>query len=131
MFADTSAIVAMLLEEDGAGSLSTDIERSERRFTSPVVRLETCMVISTRRDVSPDLAQYYFDALAARLLLTEVPIDERVGRLAVDCFRRYGKGRHAAQLNFGDCLSYACAKAHRARLLYKGDDFAQTDVNDE
>jgi ribonuclease VapC len=49
--------------------------------------------------------------------------------LAVDCFQRYGKGRHPARLNLGDCLSYACAKAHGAKLVYKGDDFAQTDAN--
>ena len=86
------------------------------------------MVLASRRDVSPLGAQDYFDGLAAQLGLSEIPIDERVGRLTVECFERYGRGRHPAGLNFGDCLSYACAKAHGATLLFKGDDFAQTDV---
>jgi ribonuclease VapC len=86
------------------------------------------MVLASRRDVSPLRAQHYFDGLASRMGLSEVHMDERVGRLAVECFERYGKGRHPAGLNFGDCLSYACAKAHGAALLFKGGDFAQTDV---
>jgi ribonuclease VapC len=63
------------------------------------------------------------------MALTETPINEGIGRLAVECFDRYGKGRHPAQLNFGDCLSYACAKALDVPLLFKGEDFAKTDVN--
>ena len=61
--------------------------------------------------------------------MIEVPIDEAIARLAVDCFQQFGKGRHPAKLNFGDCLSYACAKALGVPLLFKGDDFARTDVN--
>jgi ribonuclease VapC len=87
------------------------------------------MVLAGSRDVSPLRAQDYFDGLASQLELFEAPIDERVGRLAVECFERYGKGRHPAQLNFGDRLSYACAKAHGAALLFKGEDFARTDVD--
>jgi ribonuclease VapC len=86
------------------------------------------MVLASRRDVLPLRAQDYFDDLASQLGLSEAPIDERVGRLAVECFERYGIGRHLAGLNFGDCLSYACAKAHDAALLFKGEDFAQTDI---
>jgi ribonuclease VapC len=86
------------------------------------------MVLASRRDVSPLRAQDYFDGLASQLGMSEAQIDERVGRLAVECFERYGKGRHPAGLNFGDCLSYACAKAYGAMLLFKGGDFAQTDV---
>lgn len=129
MFADTSAIVAILLGESDGPILSAKLESAERRLTSPAVRLETCMVLASRRDVSPRRAQDYFDGLSSQMALTETPLDERIGRLAVECFERYGKGRHPAQLNFGDCLSYACAKAHRAFLLYKGDDFLKTDVN--
>jgi ribonuclease VapC len=129
MFVDTSAIVAILLDEGGAGALSGEIEIASRRLTSSAVRLETCMVLASRRDVSPLRAEHYFDGLASRIGLVEIPIDERVGRQAVKCFARYGKGRHRARLNFGDCLSYACAKVHSAKLLYKGDDFALTDVN--
>jgi ribonuclease VapC len=129
MFADTSAIVAILLGDGDANALSTKLESAGRRLTSSAVRLETCMVLAGRRDVTPLRAQAYFDGLASQLALREMPIDENVGRLAVACFERYGKGRHPAQLNFGDCLSYACARAHRAFLLFKGQDFLKTDVN--
>ena len=128
-FVDTSAIVAILLNESDALDLLAKIEFAREGVTSSAVRLEACMVIATRRDVSPLRAQRYFDDLVSETRLTEAPIDEHVGRLAVGCFERYGKGRHRAQLNFGDCLSYACAKANAAFLLFKGDDFAKTDVN--
>jgi ribonuclease VapC len=129
IFADSSAIVAILLREDEASFFSTILKTATRCLTSPAVRVETSMIVSTRRDVTPSLAQDYFDVLASEAGLTEVAIDEQTGRLAVECFARYGKGRHPAQLNFGDCLSYACAKAHGASLLFKGDDFTKTDVN--
>ena len=61
--------------------------------------------------------------------IAAVPITEDIAHGAVTAFERYGKGRkHRASLNFGDCLSYACAKAHGAKLLFKGEDFAHTDV---
>jgi ribonuclease VapC len=71
--------------------------------------------------------------LVTRLLrearIEVVPITEDIAHLAVAAFERYGKGRgHDARLNFGDCLSYACAKAHGAALLFKGDDFIATDI---
>ena len=129
MFVDTSAIVAILLDESDARVLSEKIEAAPRCLTSSAVRLETCMVLASRRDVSPLRALRYFDGFISETGLAEVSIDELIGRTAVECFERYGKGRHPAQLNFGDCLSYACAKAHRAFLLFKGGDFIQTDVN--
>jgi ribonuclease VapC len=128
MFVDTSAIVAILLGESDARALSAELEAAPC-LTSSAVRLEACMVLASRRDVSPLRAQHYFDDLESQMGLTEIPIDERIGRSAVECFERYGKGRHPAQLNFGDCLSYACAKAAGMRLLFRGDDFAKTDVN--
>ena len=130
MFVDTSAIVAILLGENDARALSAAVDSASRRLTSAAVRLEACMVLAGRRDVAPLRAQHYFDGLASQFALTEIPIDETIGRMAVACFERYGKRRHPAQLNFGDCLSYACAKAAGARLLFKGEDFAKTDVND-
>jgi ribonuclease VapC len=127
-FLDTSAIVAILLREPESRELTARANAGPPGLTSPAVRLETCMVLASRRDISPLRAQDYFDDLTSQMGLSEVPINDRIGRLAVECFERYGKGRHPAQLNFGDCLSYACAKAHGAALLFKGDDFAQTDV---
>ena len=131
IFVDTSAVVAVLLEEEDAALYSAELANAPRRLTSAAVRLESCMVIATRRDVTAARAQHYFDALSTQIGLAEIAIDEPIGRLAVECFDRYGKGRHPAQLNFGDCLSYACARAHGARLLFKGADFSRTDINAE
>jgi ribonuclease VapC len=128
VFVDTSAIVAIILDERDAPAFANALESAKRRLTSSAVRLETCMVLTGRLDISPLAAQDLFDDLVSQGEVGEIPIDERVGRLAVECFERYGKGRHPAQLNFGDCLSYACAKAHHAALLFKGEDFAQTDI---
>jgi ribonuclease VapC len=128
VFVDTSAIVAIILDEHDASALADALESAERRLTSAAVRLETCMVLTSRLDISPIGAQDLFDDFASQGGVAELSIDERVGRLAVECFARYGKGRHAAALNFGDCLSYACAKAHDAALLFKGDDFRRTDI---
>lgn len=59
-----------------------------------------------------------------------MPITEEIAHISVAAFERYGKGRsHAASLNFGDCISYACAKAHAAKLLFKGKDFSKTDIS--
>jgi len=129
IFIDTSAVVAILMDESDARTLSAKLEAATHALTSSAVRLEACMVLASRRDISPLRAQHYFDGLASEMGLTEIPIDERIGRLAVECFERYGKGRHPAQLNFGDCLSYASAKAVGAPLLFKGEDFVKTDVN--
>lgn len=128
VFVDTSAIVAIILGERDAPGLADALEAAERRLTSPAARVETCMVLASRLDLPPLEAQDLFDDFASQSGVAEVSIDEGVGRLAVECFERYGKGRHPAGLNFGDCLSYACAKAHGAALLFKGGDFAQTDV---
>jgi len=129
MFVDTSAIVSIILGERDAPAFADALQADERRLTSPAVRLETCMVLSSRLDLPPLSAEDLFDDFVSRSGIAEFPVDERIGRLAVECFERFGKGRHPASLNFGDCLSYACAKAHGAALLFKGDDFAQTDVN--
>lgn len=59
-----------------------------------------------------------------------VPITEGMTSVALGAFEKYGRSRHPAALNFWDCFAYACARAYRARLLFKGDDFSQTDVND-
>ena len=126
MFVDTSAIVAILCGESDAAELAQRLAAMERRFTSPVVRLETCMVLATRLDLAPTQASALFDEFLEEANVSMIPINDKIGSLAVTCFEAFGKGRHPARLNLGDCLSYACARAYRSPLLFKGDDFAQT-----
>jgi ribonuclease VapC len=130
MFVDTSAVVALVAGEPEARELADALAKAERRYSAPHVRLEAAMVLSTKLDVAPSQAVVLFDELLREADIAIVPITDKIGELAVACFEKYGKGRgHPARLNLADCLSYACAKAHGAPLLFKGDDFSQTDVD--
>ncbi len=129
IFIDTSTIVAVLANEPDRDGFVEAIEAADRRITSPVVRLETCIVLSSRLDFSPGAAEAQFNRFLDEAGIAEIDVTSAIGVAAVACFTRFGEGRHPARLNFADCLSYACAKAHGARLLFKGDDFAQTDIN--
>jgi len=129
IFIDTSIFVTILaLEPDRAG-FENELEMAARRITSGIVRLETAMVLASRLDVSPRDAQGQFDKFLERGDVEEVAIDADIARRAVECFEKFGRGRHPARLNFADCLSYASAKAFGAQLLFKGNDFTKTDVN--
>jgi len=128
MFVDTSAIVAILCGEPDSAELAERLAAAERRFTSPVVRLEASMVLATRLDIAPTKANALFDEFLDEANVSMILINDKIGTLAVACFETFGKGRHSARLNLGDCLSYACARAYRSPLLFKGEDFSQTDI---
>lgn len=88
------------------------------------------MVLTSRLDISPRVAETGFDKLLDDTKTRICAFDDEIGRLAVDAFARYGKGRgHPAQLNLADCLSYACAKEHCLPILFKGRDFSRTDLD--
>jgi len=128
IFVDTSAIIAIIAREPDAAMFAGKIEAEDERITSAHVLLEASMRLASVLSLSPTVA----DMLVTRLLhesgVAIVPITEEIGHASVAAFERYGKGRGKARLNFGDCLSYACAKVHGARLLFKGGDFAHTDI---
>jgi ribonuclease VapC len=129
IFVDTSALVAMLAAESDAPKLAAKLEADEERICAGHVILEASMRLAALLDLTPTAA----DSVVTRLLreagIAIVPITEEIAHAAVSAFERYGKGRKSqARLNFGDCLSYACAKVHGARLLFKGNDFVHTDV---
>lgn len=129
MFVDTSAIVAILCREPDASSLRDRMERASICFTSPLVRLEACIVLSSKLKVQPTEAEVLFDAFVDEANILTVPIDDAVARIAVEAFERFGKGRGTkAQLNLADCLSYACARAQGVPILFKGRDFSHTDL---
>jgi ribonuclease VapC len=122
---DASAIVAVLKEEAEAESFAEIIVEAERCFLSAVGFFETSMVMIGRGE--PALADG-LDALVERRGIEIVSFDWELARESRAAFIRFGKGRHPAGLNFGDCVSYALAQARRLPLLYKGEDFAKTDV---
>ncbi len=129
IFIDTSAIVAVLLKEQEAASITEKIMVTKPCWTAPHVRLEACMVLSSRLDISPADAEKGFNKFLHQTEIMVFDITDHIAHLAVIAFAKYGKGcGHPAQLNLADCLSYACAKAHNVPILFKGRDFSHTDL---
>jgi len=122
---DTSAIVAILKGEIEARSFLEIIVDEDRCLLSAVGLFEASMVMIGR---GPAAAANDLDALVRRRDIEIVPFDEEQARQSRAAFVRFGKGRHPAALNFGDCVSYALARSLALPLLFKGTDFAKTDV---
>lgn len=122
---DTSALMAILLEEpEAVGLAEALIAASSLRMSAPSW-LETAMVATARRGAA---GSKEFLALVERLGIEIVPCDEAQTKAAYAAWLRFGKGRHPASLNFGDCFSYSLAKLRGERLLFKGEDFSKTDL---
>lgn len=125
MIVDTSALLAILFEEPEGRRLDVTIVRTADCRMCSASLLEASMVLLSRKglDGVRDL-----DLLIARFKIRIVDFTETHALMAREAFRRYGKGRHPAQLNFGDCITYALAKETGEELLFKGTDFGQTDI---
>ena len=125
MTLDTSAVLAVLQDEAERTEFVSLIEQASRRLISAVSVLEAAMVLEGRKgnDAGSDL-----DLFLQRASIETVAFDEEQLMLARTAFRLFGKGRHAAGLNFGDCASYALAQWSGEPLLFKGSDFTATDV---
>ncbi|MBV8183160.1 MAG: type II toxin-antitoxin system VapC family toxin [Hyphomicrobiales bacterium] len=129
MFIDTSAIIALLVREHDADHIADRISKSVVRYTSGLVILEACMRLSTLLDLDPVLVETQVETLLEQAGIEVIAIDDGIAKKAVAAYAAFGKGRgHPAQLNLADCMSYACAKSYRVPLLFKGNDFAQTDI---
>lgn len=122
---DSSALIAILLDEPERRSLVDAIVDYGEPCVSAASYLETSMVMEAYSGVqgSRDIDDFMED-VGIRI----VPVDQAQARLAREAFRRFGKGRHRARLNFGDCFVYALAKALDAPILFKGNDFELTDL---
>ena len=125
MVVDTSAIIAILLREADAKWFAETIEGSGNPVMSAGSYLEAGVV--TLRRLGPD-GLPELDNILGTLAVAIVPVTEDQARLAIAAYARFGKGRHPAALNYGDCFSYALAQARGEPLLAKGDDFVRTDV---
>ena len=129
MFIDTSVFVAIFAHDDDAQHWMSTITSSSAKTTSALVILETVMRLTTKLNLQPEIVMAKLEAFIVDAGITIMPIDEDHGRLAVEAFAKYGKGRgHPAQLNLADCLSYACAMGGGLPLLFKGNDFSHTDI---
>jgi ribonuclease VapC len=128
LFVDASAMVAIIAAEPGADALVERLEGHSAPLCSPVSAWESMSALVRSFGMTPPAAQDLVAGFIAQLGLQMVPIGAAEFAGAADAYARYGKGRHKAALNMGDCFAYACAKTHKAALLYKGNDFALTDL---
>lgn len=125
MVIDTSALAAIFLAEPERKRLLDLIVEAGTRLISAANALETGIVLEARRG---EAAGREFDLFLVRATLEIVPVDGEQVEIARSAWRKYGKGRHPAALNFGDCFAYALAKSSGEPLLAKGTDFALTDI---
>ena len=129
IFLDASAIVAILAEEAASDMLLDSLEQDPSRSTSPLAVFEAVAALTRKRRVAVEQAEATVRDFLARAGVEVLSLTDKDADTAIAAFSRYGKGRgHPAQLNLGDCFAYAMAKNHRCALLYKGNDFAETDV---
>ena len=123
---DSSALVAILRNEAGSLLFAEAIGAEDSVIVSTVNCFETSTVLAGRS--LGETAWSHLDALLIRAKVAVIPFDAEQAALARAAFLKYGKGRHPAALNFGDCAAYALAKSKNVPLLYKGNDFAKTDI---
>jgi ribonuclease VapC len=125
MVIDTSALVAILLGEPEAEPFALAIAGDPKRLISTFTALETAIVIEAKKGESGGRE---LDLLLHQARIEMAPLTAEQFEIARSAWRRYGKGRHPAGLNIGECCSYALAKCAGEPLLFKGDDFSQTDI---
>jgi ribonuclease VapC len=125
MVIDSSGLIAMLMDEPERRSFERAIAEDTVRLVSTVTKLESGIVMVGRQGKPGGLR---LNRLLTEISATIIPFDEAQADIAREAFARYGKGRHRAGLNFGDCAAYALAVAEAEPLLFKGTDFGATDV---
>ena len=125
MVVDTSALLALLLNEAEAPAFRLAMEADPVRLLSAASLVEIGIVIEARVG---EVGGRELDLLLQKAAIEVVAVDAEQADLARQAFRRFGKGRHAAGLNYGDCFSYALAQSSGEPLLFKGNDFSQTDL---
>ena len=123
---DTSALMAIVLGEEDASHFARVIaENVGDLHVSAATLVEATIVAEARQGPA---ARQDLETLISRVRVTVAPFDAAQASIATTAWRRFGKGRHAASLNMGDCYSYALARSLGVALLYKGDNFTQTDI---
>jgi len=125
MILDTSAIIAILFDEDDAEIYAQAITRSDSCRLSAATFVETAIVVETQTNSN---GGRQLDAFMRRAGIAVEPVTEEQAHIARQAFIDFGKGRHPAGLNYGDCFAYALSKATREPLLFKGKDFTKTDL---
>ncbi len=125
MIVDASALVSVILRETGAEQIGRKIREADLLAIGAPTMFETGMVVTAREG---ETGRAVLASFLENVDIIVLPFDERHWQVAIGAFARFGKGRHPARLNFGDCMTYATARLAERPLLYVGDDFAQTDI---
>jgi ribonuclease VapC len=128
IFVDASALIAIIAAEPDAIALADRLQDDRHRLCSALSAWETVAGLCRSYSFTVEGAREHVRLFLTELGIGFIPIGEREFDVATDAYARFGKGRHKAGLNMGDCYAYACTKTHDARLLFKGDDFGQTDI---
>ncbi|HQX80773.1 MAG TPA: type II toxin-antitoxin system VapC family toxin [Vicinamibacterales bacterium] len=126
MTLDSSALIAILFAEPGYLALVDRILEADHVRVGAPTMVETSLVFAGRKGAR---SAESVEGLVRELSVTIVPFGEAEWRVAADAFRRFGRGRHSAALNYGDCLAYATAQTARDTLLFVGEDFSKTDIS--
>jgi ribonuclease VapC len=129
MFVDASVLVAVLTLEPDAEALAARLEKEPGLFTSPVAVFETVVSVARKSRLPVARVMERVESFLHDASIKTRAVDGETGERAIEAYARFGKGSgHPARLNLGDCFAYAMAKQHDVPLLYKGDDFAHTDL---
>ena len=118
----------MITDEDDARSFAQKLAITTIRLTSPLAIWETVINVSRILALEHDIAQSLVNDFVEEMAISIIAVEPQMTSLALDARREFGKGRHPAALNFGDCFAYACARYHKLPLLFKGNDFLLTDI---
>ena len=128
IFVDASAAIAMVAGEPDADLLADRLERDNVRRCSAVSIWETVVGLCRSYTLSIPAANKRVERYLSATKIQFVSIGEIECAYAIEAYAKFGKGRHPAALNMGDCYAYACAKSNEAKLLFKGSDFIETDI---
>jgi ribonuclease VapC len=128
IFVDASALTAAIGRENLSDRIIECLDTGAALFTSPVAVYETALAVARIADYSVQEALTEVEAFLDEALIRVEHLDSSHAKAALAAFAQFGKGRHPAKLNMGDCFAYAAAKARGASILFVGDDFSQTDL---
>jgi ribonuclease VapC len=129
MFIDASAIIAIICGDEEGLSMAARIAQANEVFVSPLAICEAVSGLALRRACPIKEVISLVDAFVEETRAQTIDITAAIGRDATEAFSRYGRGRHPAALNMGDCFAYACARSRQVPLLFKGGGFAHTDID--
>jgi len=128
IFVDASAIVAIITREPESDEMQLKLENHARRATSGIAVYEASLAIARKQSFAVFDAYTFVRRFLKDADVELIALGDPETQAALEAFDRFGKGRHPAKLNMGDCFAYAAARAYGATLLFKGEDFSQTDI---